>query len=1146
MATITTLRPSATSSGVGWSAVPSGTLHGVTSDDSDVTYALWSGSGSPLILSTPVDSPPAGERRHLVRMRARGEDGDAFWAVRLASGALVAGASAQFSSSPGTVNGSWGTGAPLDGSTVLSAYVTGQSTGVKITELYIDVDTREAPTFTPQILDGSGASVTLVSDTAQPIVRANAVDLDGLTARNYRYWVTLNGAIVWDTGTVSGAPVNRQTTALDNGTYVAHLQIWSTIGTNTAYASDEETITFTVSVGQIEAPENPTVDQVDGTPFYLIEACAPLVTDLDGGVAYLEVQRVDCPVGGYLQMTTSAGAYASTPDPGAVIGAQLEVQVKAWRDDDWRPATDQELISKYDTGSNQRGWRVYLDSDGAGDPALVGRPVLAWSTDGVLNFAHRATARLPIDPYGIGRLRITWVLDDGLGGQLLTFWTRETDDSDWSVLGDPIEGFSNTTVFANPVVPYAVGAVFVAGVASERFDGRIYSAEVRSVIDGTIIVNPDFTGHMDGTTTFDDGAGNEWTVHSPAAIYSPESVHTLAMLGPLATDECATYTDYALPRSGVGITCDHAPDQCCSYYRARTVGRVDGELRISDWSDVFDSGIPGGLIVMWPDTAASIPAGWERTTDLDGVYPKGVASSSTQPGTTGGATSHLHTTPGHTHDTSHLHTVTGNTAAATGTQGLTAGGATPFAVLATHTHTRSALASATVASGSTSPTSGSTDNDPARLEVIFIESDGTPPGVPDGALVLTDDISLSGWTDYANADGRFLKGAAAAGNGGATAASVVDAHIHSIPGHSHTGTSHTHTSPATGSTASATSLTAGATATLWQSTHQHSVTVGSASAAALDSGGGGNSGAAAADMRPPFRSVRVKENTSGVPDLPVGVIAAWRNSLGSIPDNWALCDGTDATPDLTAVYPQGATSGIGTTGGSLAAHTHGSPSHSHGTSGHAHTETVAAPSVATANVGNTSTVTVSSPTHTHSATNSDSTTPIVVNSSSGTLAAQTSEPVHEEVAFIQMKELPGPPDEPDTFCLTWSDDEHLVRSTGPDGALWSPIKGKFEWDVDRPFTASTGVNGSRFVTSAPPGGRNLAMTAAVESEAELAQLRAVLARPLVLVSPSDANEVWAAPVAESVRIVKVGRIRQVTAAFIATGPQPPPQLADVA
>lgn len=108
------------------------------------------------------------------------------------------------------------------------------------------------------------------------------------------------------------------------------------------------------------------------------------------------------------------------------------------------------------------------------------------------------------------------------------------------------------------------------------------------------------------------------------------------------------------------------------------------------------------------------------------------------------------------------------------------------------------------------------------------------------------------------------------------------------------------------------------------------------------------------------------------------------------------------------------------------------------------------------------------------------------------------------------------------------------------------MAGKFEWSVDRPFTDDIGVMGTRFVTSAPPGGRNLKMSAAVESEAELAQLRAVLTRPLVLISPSDANEVWASPVSESVRIIKIGRIRHVTADFIGTGPEPPPQVADVA
>lgn len=854
-----------------------------------------------------------------MRLRARGEDGDAWWAVRLSSGALVAGAAAQFTASPSTVVGSWGFGAPPDGSTVLYTYVTAQSVAVKINELYLDMDSREAPTTSAQVLDGTGTSTTTVSDTTQPTIRANGTDLDGLAARQYRYWVTSGATIVWDTGIVSGASVNQQTTPLDNGSYTAHVQVWSTLGQNTAYASDEETLAFTISVGLVPVPDNPTVDPLDGTPFYTIEACAPFTGDFDDGVGYIEIQRVDC-----------STAIATT---------------------------------------------------------------------------------------------------------------------------------------------------------------------------------------------------------------------TVAMLGPLATGECAEWVDYTLPRTGAVDVCDDPEGPCCSYYRARTVGRVDGDLRISNWSDAFDPAIPLGLIVMWPSTNASIPTGFRRTTELDGHYLKGVPNSSTNPGLVAGAATHSHTVPTHTHDTSHTHTHTGNTSAGVGALNSTPNTAGTTAVLTTHTHTRPTTSSAVVASGGTSTTSDIETNDPAKLTVIFMESDGTPLGVPGGALGLMPDISPSGWTDYANATNRFLKGAAAAGDGGATAASLLDNHNHSVDAHTHSGTPHSHTATS-GSVSSANTLTAGAQAVLGQTTHSHAITATSTSTQALASGGSGTSGNSAGND-PPYRNLRVKENTLGVPDLPVGLICAWRGSIGSIPDFWQLCDGTNGTLDMSGCHPRGATSSIGGTGGSLSSHDHTTPSHTHTTTGHAHAETIASPAATTFNSSTTSTVSVSTATHTHTGTNTDSTTPTVVSSTSGTLASTTAEPLHEEVAFVQLMSTPTPPPAPDTFCLDWDDDRHLIRTLGPDGPLWANVGGKFEWDVTRPFTAASGVNGTRFVTSAPPGGRNLHMTAAVESEEELAILHEVLARPLVLISPSDADEVWAAPVTESVRVSKVGRVRQVTADFIGTGPQPAPQLADV-
>ena len=552
----------------------------------------------------------------------------------------------------------------------------------------------------------------------------------------------------------------------------------------------------------------------------------------------------------------------------AITTDDLEVTIRMARDDGWRPLADQTMAAEWAAFGNQRSWWLGIDADGGGDPALAGRPFFSWSEDGTAATVHTAyaTDRAPIDAYGQVTLRVLLEVNNGSGGWTVTFEYLE-EDGTWALVGEPVTGTPISVLNPSSTADTTVGAVagreplnlnpyfetnatdwfaaggtvarstaqFHSGVASllltpdgvtataraqisafepvivdvdytlsiwvrcavsrnvimdiawydesqvftttstaltkavvantwtqmeqtwtvpagtgfarpriymtgtppannllyiddaaltevDNWEGRAYSFQVRRGRNGTILSTADFTNHMAGTESFTDDTGNLWDVNPAAALASSQTLTSIAIVGPLATDECATWVDFTLPRSGVGRTCEHEPDECCSYYRARTLGRMDGLLQVSDWS--------------------------------------------------------------------------------------------------------------------------------------------------------------------------------------------------------------------------------------------------------VDSG-------------------------------------------------------------------------------------------------------------------------------------------------------------------------------PDEFCLVWSDDEHLIRTTGPDGPMYAVVWGKFDWNVERPFTAATGVMGSRFVTSAPPGGRNLNMVAAVENEADLATLRAVLARPLVLISPSDASEVWAAPVQETVRIVKVGRIRQVTAQFIGTGPEPPPQTADV-
>ncbi len=71
-----------------------------------------------------------------------------------------------------------------------------------------------------------------------------------------------------------------------------------------------------------------------------------------------------------------------------------------------------------------------------------------------------------------------------------------------------------------------------------------------------------------------------------------------------------------------------------------------------------------------------------------------------------------------------------------------------------------------------------------------------------------------------------------------------------------------------------------------------------------------------------------------VPRLFKGTITAWKGLISNIPSGWAICDGTNGTPDLRAKFVAGAASGqdAGATGGSdthilteaeLAVHSHG-------------------------------------------------------------------------------------------------------------------------------------------------------------------------------------------------------------------------------
>lgn len=1132
MATVNTLRPTAILSSAGWTPT-GGTLTAVTSDDSDATYATWSGVGGALILSVGPHSPPANHARHLVRGRVRGEDGSVVFFVQTATGSLISGSSAELPASPATFPGSYGAGPGFTttGTTTLAINVTGQTANLRVQELYVDIDNREAPTFTPQVLDGDGSPDTTITDTNSPQVRPDhaTLDLDDLPLRQYRYWVTQGAVIIWDTSVTSSASAPTLTVPpLENGSYTLHMQLWSTIQLNTAYASDEETLAFTVTTVDVPAPDAVAISQVPDTPFFEISVELPAdLSDFDEP-PFLEVHRIDCdgettvlrdgPVQlPGLLMDGSDGGNASTPDHASLdITGDIDLRADVTLDD-WTPATNQGLIGKFLTTGDQRSYLMRIST--------TGNIVIFWSPDGTSTNQLSATSSIPVPAANGERMAVRATLDvnNGAGQRVITFYTSPTLSGSWTQLGTNAPVAGTTSIHSGSATLFA--GAWNTG-ATEEMSGTLHGIEVRDGINGTAVANPDFSAQDEGTVTFTDAAGREWTVNGTARI----------------TGTTFSIIDWSAPRS-LPEDCVDGSGECPFLYRVRLVGLVDGQMVASDWFGEPQSPIVSGVIVGWPSTVASIPFGWTRETDLDSRYLKGIATAATEPGTVGGASTHVHATPGHAHiSLSHSH-ASGSTGAAVGSQSITnAAGQPNFYSTTSHTHTRPSTSSDGVTSGSTAPGTDTNSNELDRASLIWMRATQPLAGIPNGAVALMPDISPASWDTYADATGRFLKGAAASQDGGGTGASSLTGHIHEVSSHTHAGTVHGHFSANTGTFTSNVPGFGGAQADGFASSHSHPVTIADASSASLIAAAGGTSGSDTPAL-PPWINVRVRQNSTGGLSIPQGTIAVWDGPLSGIPDGWFLCDGNNGTPNMVDRYPLGATASIGTTGGSVATHTHTGSSHTHSTTGHSHSSTIGQGTHTNANMALIpAQTTVATENHTHSANSTNSTTPTFNSASTGTLDAAGSEPLHRQVAFIQFDELPPTPPAPVERSLFWTNGEHLIRTETPEGPVFTSVCGTLSWEVNRPFTAMIGVNGTRQVYSTPPGGHNFNLDMVVRNEQELAEVLTILDAALVLVSPADSEEQWAAPVSGSVQVVKVGRFRRVQSEMVATGPEPPQDL----
>ena len=374
------------------------------------------------------------------------------------------------------------------------------------------------------------------------------------------------------------------------------------------------------------------------------------------------------------------------------------------------------------------------------------------------------------------------------------------------------------------------------------------------------------------------------------------------------------------------------------------------------------SKIPQKARAYWFYTTASIPTGWSRDTDFDDRFMQG----SNLAGVNGGSATHTHTADAHNHiQNSHFHVLT-ITGSSVGTNNITGTKNNIALANVSHSHASASSVSATGTNQPTVVTISSDNTPPPYVTAIIIKPDDASQDLPNDVVVLSNiDAEPTGFHKPDGTVGtidlftKFIKGAAAGADGG-LAVGVTVFHTHTSTAHTHIQDAHTHDDSNFGAAATTYTVTNDGTNGV-PAVHHTATDIQNTTAVTIN-----QTATADSVVRfPACHGLICLQNKSGV-TKPVctSMILPFTGTSAEIPAYWFFCDGTQGTPDLTAVqiYSSIALPG-GFDGSGSDTHTHLISAHTHSTSVHTHTYTFTTTS---ANCAGTTTPSRASLAHLHS------------------------------------------------------------------------------------------------------------------------------------------------------------------------------------
>lgn len=208
----------------------------------------------------------------------------------------------------------------------------------------------------------------------------------------------------------------------------------------------------------------------------------------------------------YLELPGTPEAFASTPDAAALdITGDLDLR---WEGEaNWYGPGARTLIGKWEPAGDQRSYLLRIQS---------GLLTFSYSTAGTSSSFFFSQALPALPPHAA--VRVTFDADNGAGVRVVRFYWAETLAGPWAEFADPATLAGTAPIFVG-TAPLAVGPVdLTASPPRTPVEGRVYAAEVRSGINGTLVAAPDFQAQAVGAPGFTDSAGRVWALTGAARI----------------------------------------------------------------------------------------------------------------------------------------------------------------------------------------------------------------------------------------------------------------------------------------------------------------------------------------------------------------------------------------------------------------------------------------------------------------------------------------------------------------------------------------------------------------------------------------------------------------------------------------------------